>query len=565
MLDMRIVKILVVALFLFTLAGVAEAQNDPNSNIPTNPNDPAYPRDPNRGSDVIPPPPNKTIVIPDPNDIPRGPDNNPDTSPDRGRVPRPDNPNNPGRVPSTPDKSDPESRPEIPLDPLTQPETPNVPDAQDTPKEPVNLPQEPLVDHADPQVPRPDDQIPDIPELPDDPSLIQPEMETEYLTAPVFNDEMPEILGSDPDNYVPKQVLVLLNGSSQKEADIEFLTETYDLNNLSSSTLNSINATMVLFEIPDNRGVIDISRTLSADSRTITAQPNYYFETMGEENVQYGVSKIKADSAHSISTGKGVRVSVIDTGIDYSHDAIADNILIKSDFVGSDVQEFKPDIHGTAIAGIIASATMDNGLTGVAPDVKVIAARACWSDVKKETFCSSETLAKAIDYSIINKAQIINLSLGGPRDNVISLLLKNADNAGIVLVAAAGNGGANGKPVYPAALKEVIAVSATDYDDKLYALSTRGNYIDLSAPGVDILSPGPGNSWQIISGTSMAAAHVTGVIALLLQEYPELSPFQIRTLLGSTSLDLGKAGKDEEYGEGRIDALRALDQLNNPL
>ncbi|GJM15778.1 MAG: hypothetical protein DHS20C13_11050 [Thermodesulfobacteriota bacterium] len=572
MLRMKINIIIVVLIYVFCLAYIAGAQeNKPpsNPNIPTNPNDPTFPRDPNQGQRIIVPPPNKVIVIPDVDDNPRIPDNNPN-KPDRNPPRIPDYPNNPGRVPGTPDRLDPEpeiprepiAEPEIPRDPVAEPDIPTVPDV---PEQPQGVPKDPVVDQNDPNIPRPDDQIPAAPKLPDDPSLIQPDMETEFLTAPVFKDVTPKILESDLNNYIPNQVLVLLEGSSEKQQDIDSLSQSYNINSIDSSVLSSINATMVLFEIPDNRGVIDVSRTLAADSRTLAAQPNFYFEGMSENNIQYGVQKIKADSAHSISTGKGIKVAVIDTGIDYSHKAIANKIFMKSDFVDTGSYEF--DVHGTSIAGIIASTSIEDGITGVAPDVKIIAARACWKDPKNKinTLCSSNTLAKALNYAILNKAHIINLSLGGPKDNIVSLLITKASRAGIVIVAAAGNGGPKGKPVYPAALKEVIAVSATDSDDKLYQSSTRGKYIDLSAPGVDILSTAPGNSWQVISGTSMAAAHVTGAIALVLQKHPELSAFQMKSLLGSTSIDLGKKGKDIEFGEGRIDALSALHKLKtNP-
>jgi subtilisin family serine protease len=168
-----------------------------------------------------------------------------------------------------------------------------------------------------------------------------------------------------------------------------------------------------------------------------------------------------------------------------------------------------------------------------------------------------------VDFAILNKANVINFSLGGPKDKLLTMLIKKAVESAIIVVAAAGNGGSKGKPVFPATLDEVevIAVSATDSNDRLYELSTRGNYIDVSAPGVDIFSPAPGDRWQVSSGTSMAAAHVSGTVALILQKNPELSAFEVKTLLGLTAVDLGKRGKDKEFGEGRIDAFEALQKL----
>jgi|GEM_PF-349559 len=499
---------------------------------------------------------------------------NPDASHgqrDSGRNPGtsdiPSDPNKPtrDRVPGGPDNPSPgDGMPpyifpgsSAPADNGQTPSLPDIPAEPEIPGPEADLPA------ADPVIPEPDPEIPPGPALSDDPSLVGPELETDYLTAPVNKDGTPRIVVSGEDAYVPDQVLVLLRGTSGKESAVDDLLAKYNLNPAGISVLGSINATMVLFTIPDGRPVIGVSNILSSDPAVLSSQPNFSYSSLSGENVQYGVKKIRADAVHEITTGKGITVAVIDTGIDFNHPSLNDKIILKSDFVNPDMNGFTIDGHGTSVAGIIAAAGQGEETTGVAPGVSIMAVKACRSDQKdsKKAVCSSDKLAGGLDFAISNRAQIINFSLGGPKDGIIAELIARANSSGIIVVAAGGNGGPGGKPVYPAALPAVIAVSATDSEDGLYVLSTPGKYIDVAAPGVDILSPAPGDSWQMVSGTSMAAAHVSGAIALLLQNYPELSPFQVKYLLGASSVDLGDPGRDDKFGEGRIDVLRAIERL----
>ena len=487
------------------------------------------------------------------NDIPdTGPDNVPGTSPNDqvpGKVPEPerrpfsgfDKPKMPG-----PERG---SAPTTPDEVISEPSFPDAP-------KPV-----PDAPSSGGRIPQPD--ISDLPPLPDDPSVIQPELDTDYLTAPVFKDAVPEAAADA--EYVPDEVIVLLRGASGKDAEIDGLGSRHNLDMLDTAALSSLGVTMVLFHIPDGRSVPAVVNILAGESGVIMSQPNFYYNSLAGENPQYGAVKIGADAASGATTGRGITVAVVDTGVDYNHPALKDKVAQKADFVSLDMSGFTGESHGTSVAGIIAASPVeDGGMSGVAPGVRLIAARACWADSAggSKAVCSSEKLAKGIDFALSNNAQVINLSVGGPRDALIAALIQQAYGSGVTVVAAAGNGGAKGKPVYPAAMREVIAVSATDANDKLYTLSTRGDYVDVAAPGVDILSPAPGGAWQMESGTSQAAAHVSGAVALILQDYPELSPFQIKHLLGSSAVDLGKPGKDPEYGEGRIDVGKALGKLD---
>jgi subtilisin family serine protease len=167
-------------------------------------------------------------------------------------------------------------------------------------------------------------------------------------------------------------------------------------------------------------------------------------------------------------------------------------------------------------------------------------------------------VVRSIEYAIAQGARVLNMSFAGARDPVIGRSLAQARRKGIVLVAAAGNAGADSPPLYPAADPNVIAVSATDVDDRLLDVANRGRQIALAAPGVDVLLPAPGARYQIATGTSFAAAHVAGIAALMLAKSPQLSPEQVRTILTGTARDLGPKGRDDQFGAGLADALKAV-------
>lgn len=150
------------------------------------------------------------------------------------------------------------------------------------------------------------------------------------------------------------------------------------------------------------------------------------------------------------------------------------------------------------------------------------------------------------------------MSFAGPQDRLLSRSLAGAKTKGMIAVAAAGNGGAKAAPLYPGADPNVIAVTATDADDKPFSGANRGDYIAVAAPGVDVLAAEPQGRYAFSSGTSIAAAHVSGLVALLLEKRPELGLDEVRRLLSESAVDLGGRGKDPVFGAGRVDGPAAL-------
>src|SRR5215467_6479344 len=201
----------------------------------------------------------------------------------------------------------------------------------------------------------------------------------------------------------------------------------------------------VVFEMPDGRSIEDVIDRLRRDRLVESVQANQPFGALASPHtdpygsLQYGAHAIRADLAHRWATGKGVRVAIVDTGVDTSHPDLRSRVVKRATFVEGGERTFTADSHGTAVAGVIA-ADADNGIGifGVAPQAQIIVAKACWhrSITSLEAVCSSWTLAKALDFAIAGDARILNLSLGGPPDALLARLIGKALDQGIIVVAA---------------------------------------------------------------------------------------------------------------------------------
>jgi subtilisin family serine protease len=255
--------------------------------------------------------------------------------------------------------------------------------------------------------------------------------------------------------------------------------------------------------------------------------------------------------AHTLAHGANVTIAVIDSGIDLKHPEFAGAIFDQFDALGS---KEGPHAHGTGVAGAIVSHAR---LMGASPAARILAIRA-FGAASNGAESTSFVILKALDYAAEHGAQIVNMSFAGPKDTLIERAIAAAATRGMVLVAAAGNAGPKSPPLYPAANANVIAVSATDAQDKLFAASNRGGYIAISAPGVDIFLPAPDEKYQMTSGTSFSAAYVSGLAALMLERNPALKPDDLRAVVVKTARDLGPPGRDDLYGAGEADAYAAV-------
>jgi subtilisin family serine protease len=233
---------------------------------------------------------------------------------------------------------------------------------------------------------------------------------------------------------------------------------------------------------------------------------------------------------HRFTTGREIRVAIIDSGIDASHPDLQGQLALNNNFV--DTGPTPAENHGTAVAGIIAARAGNGGIVGVAPQARLMGLRACWQLPDLATRCNSFTLGKAINYAILNGAKVINLSLSGPPDRLLDRLLDVAIERGIGVVGAI-DAHASG-PAFPSNHRGVLAVASQARVAGAATMPTTGAAVPeraLLAPGNDIPTTAPGARWSFVSGSSYAAAHVSGMLALLDELQPGASPAQLRRLL----------------------------------
>jgi hypothetical protein len=323
--------------------------------------------------------------------------------------------------------------------------------------------------------------------------------------------------------------------------------------------------TLFRFRITDGRSVGDAIRALEAE-HIGTAQPNYVFRLQQDvtqaarpgqrDPTQYVVGKLHLVDVHRIAIGADIPIAVIDSEIDAKHPELAGAVVAEFDPIHN---QDKPHAHGTGMAGAIAA---HRRLTGIAPGVKILAIHAFSSNSKDSAEATSAHILAGIDWAIQHGARIINMSFAGPDDPMMQLALQKAHDRGVILIAAAGNAGPKSPPLYPAADPNVIAVTATDVNDKVMPQANQGSYIAVAAPGVDILEPAPNAGYQLTTGTSVAAAHVSGLVALLLDREPKLDAAAVLDLLTSTAHDPSHQGRSDQLGFGIIDPVRALQAVD---
>lgn len=296
----------------------------------------------------------------------------------------------------------------------------------------------------------------------------------------------------------------------------------------------------VVMQVPGDVPLQAIVDRLARDHRVAWAQPLNRFEaqgtaptaaTAGAPNdrlfaAQPAAGRWRLSDLHRIASGDGVRVAVIDSMADAGHPDLRGQFVTTRDFVGAPAA--RAEAHGTAVAGIIG-ARSDNGvgIAGIAPGARIMGLRACWQRSPAATSCDSLSLARALVFALENGAGVVNLSLTGPRDQLIERLVEVGLRRGVSIVAAVDPATGTG---FPAAIRGVVAVGSDDL------AVTRGAVYN--APGRDIPTTEPGGRWNLVSGTSYAAAHVSGLLALARQvDGRRRSPALVSTRVGGGAVD----------------------------
>jgi subtilisin family serine protease len=308
------------------------------------------------------------------------------------------------------------------------------------------------------------------------------------------------------------------NGSAARRRLAQSLAAAHGLELVSDWPMPVLGIECYVMALPTGSEAARVAALLEADKRVAWAQPVAAFRSLATGDPLYpaqpGASRWKLDALHRTATGRSVTVAVIDSGIDEQHPDLAGQVLHRQNFIDNSAYAGEP--HGTAVAGIIA-ARADNGIgiRGVAPQARLLALRACReTSGQAGAQCDSFSLGKALNFAIMRDPKVINLSLTGPSDRLLQRLLDVALLRGIAVVGAADPALADGG--FPASWPGVFSVGGD------------------AAPGRDIPSTLPGARYGMVSGSSYASAHVSGLLALVDELRPRATPPQLQAYLRSS-------------------------------
>jgi len=322
----------------------------------------------------------------------------------------------------------------------------------------------------------------------------------------------------------------------------------------SSWVMVSLQVDCFLMTVPREQSPAEVIKALAHEPRVAWAQPVHAFHTLGHNDplfrLQPAATEWHLAELHALTTGQGVSIAQADSGVELTHPDLDGQVSLAKNFV--DGSDYAAEEHGTAVAGVIV-ARADNGvgIVGVAPGARLMALRACEQAGTAEASCDSFSLAKSLQFALNQHADVINLSLTGPDDELLGRLLDAALRQGVTVVAAADARAEAGG--FPASHPGAIAVVQE---------GENGAFVGVAAPGQEVPTTLPGGRWGLASGSSIAAAHVSGMVALIRQLAPSLRPEQVRAVLGAAT-GTGRAGVAAASGErGRIDACAAITRVS---
>jgi Subtilase family len=355
--------------------------------------------------------------------------------------------------------------------------------------------------------------------------------------------------GSTPHGY---DTVADYGPTSRARQAMRALEKQYGLREVNAWPIEPLHIHCAVLEIPSGADRSALLAALSKDQRVKLTQPLQTFATRTEGyndpyiGLQRGFQQMDVADAHAWSRGEGVKVAIIDTGVDIQHPDLRGSVAGAANFVDADDAQFRRDRHGTEMAGVIAAvANNREGIVGVAPNARLFIFKACWqaSSDADAARCNSFTLARALTAAFDAHAQVVNLSLAGPDDPLVGDLIREGLRRGVLFVGAAAEGSAaEGSLLHQPGIIEVASAETHS------AIANA-----LYAPGREILTLLPGGHYDFASGASIATAQVSGVVALMLAKNPGLSAAAAYRLLRDTSSSLADNGS-----VGGIDACAAV-------
>ena len=372
-----------------------------------------------------------------------------------------------------------------------------------------------------------------------------------FIVLTVRNEPQPVVAtpGSTPRGYAAADAYEV---SASARAVAHSLERDYRLREVSAWPIATLRVNCIVMRLPDLAPRSALIAQLARDSRVESVEPLNQFTTEADSHpsagsstpgsssntrsylsLQRNLTELDVLQAHRLSEGAAVRIAIIDTGVDYRHPDLRGRIIARGDFVAGDSGDFAGDRHGTEVAGVIAATAAGGlGLMGIAPEARLIALKACWPlrEDAAQAACDSFTLAQALEAAIAARADVVNLSLAGPPDPLLARLIRCGMQQGIIYVGAVPPARSRLADAFPADVPGVLGVQSAE------EAAARSRH--LLAPGRGILTLVPGGHYDFASGSSLATAEVTGVVALLLADGRRFPGPRVQRILTRSSRQL---------------------------
>jgi subtilisin family serine protease len=360
-----------------------------------------------------------------------------------------------------------------------------------------------------------------------------------------------------PEQHEPGQLVVLWDESSEAQDGLAVMAHDYSALPINRVDLNNLGGTLATFQLPDNKRAAALVAILRQKYSSWHVDLHARYLPLDGARI-YLPSTIDAPSQRSASPN--LRIGMLDGAV-APIQALRDVGLVQQSFL-SDADKSASSEHGTSIAALIAGRDQGSNFYGFSAGARLYAGTIMRDLGGHEGSTNTAMLLRGLDWLVGEKVRIINLSLGGPGNDLMASVFEKLQKRGLTVIAAAGNGGPDAPPSYPAAYRGVIAVTAVDALDRSYANANRGNYIALAAPGVDVWIP-DADKGHYVTGTSFSAAVVTSAVGLMLSLQPDLSADLVREHLCLGARDLGTPGHDPVYGCGLLQIGRTLARLKS--
>lgn len=315
--------------------------------------------------------------------------------------------------------------------------------------------------------------------------------------------------------FMSGQIVVTTEATPGGRVTLNRLIKKYQLKTIETTAIRTLKQTATVFGThSDVRALV---QRIRRERGVIQVQANNLFRTMAEpqNDLQQIFSTLNLPAVHQRYQGKGVRIAIVDTGVDIRHPDLKQRVTHHANLIRN--SPYRAEIHGTALAGVMAASINNYGITGIAPQAEIIALRACWqtSQDDPEGTCTTLSISKAIDMAIESDTQIVNMSFGAPsQDPLMKKLLNAGAKKGVLFVAPVGNQKNRKKLPFPASHSKVLSVGGWDGNHAPYPNAELAKAADVCAPSGNIFTTIPGKGHNFLSGTSISAAIVSGILAV---------------------------------------------------